>query len=123
MFEGWHRYARLHKGGSPDALRIQAQEGKRLNIGWGGHAPHWIEIKRRLCQPFFLPIPVHVLPQTVRMFTRMRKLTLTSGFELVPGKSGRKAVEWEFKIPDWARVILARDLARLAEDQAGPYRS
>lgn len=57
------------------------------------------------------------------MFSRIHKLTLTTEFDLaLPTVSGRKAVEWEFKIPDWARLALVHDLTRLADEQAGPYR-
>ena len=123
MFEGWHRYARLHKSGSTGAFRAQAQESDRLGIAsWGGHAPHWIEVKRRLCQPQFWPIPVQHTAQIAGMFERIHRLTFTSGYDLAPGGTGRKRVEWSGKIPDWARVVLARDLARLADEQTGPYR-
>lgn len=118
MIRGWHRYARLHKSGSVDALRIRAGEAKRLSITWGGHAPHWIEVKRRLCQPQFWPIPVRHTFQ----IADIHRLTFTTTYDLVLGQSGRKAVIWAGRIPEWARVILASDLARLADEQAGPYR-
>lgn len=122
MIRGWHRYARLHKSGSVDALRIQTSEAKRLSITWGGHAPHWIEVKRRLCQPKFWPIPVRHTSQIAGMFTRIHRLRFTTTYDLALGTSGRKAVIWAGRIPDWARVILAYDLTRLADEQAGPYR-
>ena len=115
-------------GGSPDALRIQTSEGRRLSIGWGGHAPHWIDQAPPVPAPFLLPALApcpssRPCPRSWGMFSRIHKLTLTTELTSpLPTVSGRKAVEWEFKIPDWARLALVHDPPVSADEQAGPYR-